>query len=132
MQIYTVWTNKRVGVGEKCLMRDNGDYIGLETGTVFPAGEHYHSEQFKGRIVGVDEKNLTGMYHLDEEWSDKSEENAHSFKERFLGCEVTLERAHSADGLQIYRCMELGEYFSEKEVEVLGGLEEACNSLGER
>lgn len=45
MRIYTVWSSKSMpergfswsgtGVKEKCLIRENGDYIGLKTGTLY-------------------------------------------------------------------------------------------------
>jgi hypothetical protein len=121
IQLYTVWRNDRISIdeNEKCLLRDDGNYIGLETGKVYDKNEHYHSKQFKGKIISIDNDNLTGMYHLYKELNDNEEENNYSFKQKYLGCYVTLERAHFADGLQIYRCNELEEYFSEKEIELL-------------
>ena len=117
--IFTVYTKKGEGINEKCLMTSSGDYIGLETGTFYSRKKHYHSLQIKGKIVTVDESNKTGMYHLDGEF-DNNEINRFDFKRKYIGCIVTLEKAHFADGLQIYRCVELDEYFSESEVVIIG------------
>jgi len=120
---YTVWRGKEglgIGVNEKCLITDNGDYVGLKTGKKYLKGDHYHSFQIIGKIITVDEINSTGMYHFDGEWSDKGEENKKSFKEKYIGCIVTLERAHFFGDIQVYRCLELNnEYFSDKEIEII-------------
>lgn len=105
-----------VGVSEKCLLREDGDYVGIDTGTVYPAATHRHSPQLQARIVAVDEVNRTGMYHLCQEWSDESEENARSWKQRYVGCCVTVEEAHRMGELIIYRCVELGNYWSGDEI----------------
>lgn len=118
MKLYTVWTNNSYGVHEKCLMTTDGDFVGQETGTFYSRNKYYASPQLKGKIVSVSEQNETGMYHLYGDMREDSEENAKSVKSKFIGCEITLERAHYADGLLIYRCLELGEYFSENEVQV--------------
>jgi hypothetical protein len=114
IEIYTVWDKTRMGVQEKCLRNDLGSYIGLETGNYYSKEMHHHSEQLKGKIVDVDEENLTGMLHL----SYDDDVNRKYEKGKYLGCYVTLEEAHLAHGLKVYRCLELNEYFSENEVEL--------------
>lgn len=117
IELYTVWTNGRIGVREKCLLNQDGDYIGIETGNRYDQKDHYHSSQIKGKIISVDDENLTGMYHLFEGWNS-NDENKKSTKRKYIGCYVTLEEAHYADGLRIFRCLEVDEYFSENEVAI--------------
>ncbi|MED1665646.1 hypothetical protein [Brevibacillus laterosporus] len=117
MELYSVWRKKgSSGVGEKCLMREDGKYIGVTAGNVYDQESHYHSERLIGKIISVDRENKTGMHHLCREWGN--EENKISFKEKFIGCLVTVEAAHFANSVRIYRCLELGEYFSEFEIEI--------------
>lgn len=118
MKIYTVWTKNRTGVG-KCLLRENGDFISVETGEVFKGDDHYPSEIYPAKIVGVDKENNTGMYHLYKEWDDNEEENRYSFKVKYIGCLVTVEKAHSYGDVKVYRCKELNEYFTSNEIELV-------------
>jgi hypothetical protein len=122
MKLYTIWSKKSLshigfefsnqGVDEKCLMDDNEDYFGIKTGNIYSKEEFYHSDQWNAKIVAVDNENKTAMYHLEED-------NRKDWKSKFIGCFVTLEKAHFADSVQVYRCLELnGEYFSEFEVEI--------------
>ncbi len=118
MQTYTVWTKKYMTSADNpCIRKSNGDYVCIETGEIFPVVDHYNSEQLIAKIVGVDSINQTGMLHLNEE--DDEEENRKSWKERYIGCIVTVERAHYAGDLTIYRCLELGDYWSSNEIELL-------------
>jgi hypothetical protein len=132
MQLYTVWEASGkldskeakesylgTGIDEKCLMNEEGDYVGQDTGQIYPRDKHYHSDQLIGIIITVDEDNKTGMMHLDgPAWADDSEINEKTMKARYTGCRVTLESAHFADGIAVYRCLELREYFSELEVKI--------------
>ena len=62
------------------------------------------------------------MYHLSSEcWNDDNhEDNRASWKKKYIGCIVTVEEAHLANNLRIYRCLELeGEYFSSNEIEII-------------
>jgi hypothetical protein len=108
------------GVGELCLMTDKGHYIGVKTGTFYWKKYHYHTPNHKARIINIDDENLTGMYHLSEgNLFPNAEENEASWKRKYLGAIVTVNVAHSAGEHTIYRCLELDEYFSDNEIEIL-------------
>lgn len=110
------------GVNEKCLRTTSGDYIGIETGKFYSKKLHYHSRLYRGKIIGADDKNQTGMYHLydDPDLSDyKDGENRINWKRKYLGALVTVREAHSAGEHIIYYCLELDEYFSDNEIEIL-------------
>lgn len=122
MQTYTVWKLNSTGINEKCLLNTDGDYVGIETGNVYLKDSHYASKQMKAKIVSVDSENKTGMYHLYSElWDDPEvqEDNRSSWKKKFVGCLVTVESSHYFGDLTIYRCLELCEYFSSNEIEIL-------------
>jgi hypothetical protein len=114
---YTVWKGN-IGVGEKCLLNAAGDYVGVTSGTVYPAAAHRHSAQLDAQIVAVDETNCTGMYHLFRE-DENGDENRRSWKAQFIGCFVTVEEAHKLGDRKVYRCRELNEFFSETELKLL-------------
>jgi hypothetical protein len=117
MKTFTVWDKLSTGVNEKCLMTINGDYIGYKTGKLYKKEDgYYHSKQHIGIIRYVDEKNNTGMYHLNE--VDESDHKKQKL-ENWIGCYVTLESAHSWGDIKVYRCIELGDYVSSNEVEIL-------------
>lgn len=119
MQTYTVWKNNGMGIDENCLINYDGDYIGIDTGKIYKQSEYYHSEQFKAQIISVDDKNETGMYHLYTGWSDDNIENHKSWKSKYIGCYVTVETAHWCDDIQVYRCLELSDYWSSNEIKIL-------------
>ena len=120
MQLYIVWTKLSSGINEKCLLREDGNYIGVETGKLYSIKDGYYtSKLYKAKIKNVDNINKTGMYHLYEGWDENTEENNKSFKQKFIGCFITVREAHYADDLKIYQCLELNEYFSEDEIEIL-------------
>lgn len=114
---FTVWKGF-VGVGEKCLRKENGDYVGVTSGRIYPAADHRHSERKNAQIIAADRQNLTGMAHL---WTKDAGGWANRFewKSKFIGCFVTVESAHKYQDLLVYRCRELDEYFSEKELKIL-------------
>jgi hypothetical protein len=116
IELFTIWERNRRGIDEKCLMTENGDYIGQETGSFYSKEDHYHSTQVKGKIVKVDQDNHTGMIHLDDD-SD-FEEDYKCRKSEYIGCFATFEEAHYFGNIKVYRCLELGEYFSENELEI--------------
>lgn len=112
--------NAGTGLNEKCFMTDKGHYIGVETGNFYDKKYHYHSENLKGKIVNVDDENLTGMYHLSEgEFFPDAEENEVTWKRKYLGAILTFNRAHWAGEHRIYRCIELDEFFSDNEVKII-------------
>jgi len=117
MKQFTVWDRSLTGIDEKCLITESGDYVGLDTGKLYKKEDgYYHSKQHIGIIRNVDEYNKTGMIHL----SDDAESDWKNQKmKRMTGCYVTLESAHSYGELKIYRCLELGDYVSSDEVEIL-------------
>lgn len=119
MQLYTVWEKGYIGVNEKCLKNTDGNYIGVKTGNKYNSKTHCHSKQYKALIVAVDDENKTGMYHLYKELSNMNEENNKSWKSQYIGCYVTVEKAHWCGDVQIYRCLELEEYFSDSEIKLL-------------
>jgi hypothetical protein len=113
-------SNSGTGVGEKCLMTDKGHYVGVESGKFYEKKFHYHSPNLKARVVNVDGENLTGMYHLSEgELFPDAEENEATWKRKYLGAIITVREAHWAGEHRIYRCIELDEYFSDRELEIL-------------
>jgi len=117
MKTFSVWC-KHTGVGEKCLMKDNGDYIGYKTGTLFKKDEgHYHSKQHIGIIRSIDEVDSTGMLHLDQ--GSEGLKNKQQLMKNYIGCYVTLESAHSYGDVKVYRCLELGDHVTSNEVEIL-------------
>jgi len=118
MQIYHVWKNNCMGLNEECLLNENRDYVGIKTGKIYDRNLHYHSEQYKAKIIAVDDINQTGMYHLYKEINEK-EENNKSWKIKYIGCLVTVERAHHCGDLDVYRCLELGDYWSENEIKII-------------
>jgi hypothetical protein len=123
MKLYTVWANNHTGINEACLMDCNGNYVGIETGTTYSKDKYYSSEQLTAKIISVDNTNKTGMLHLYAECysnSDAHEDNKASWKRKFINCIVTIEQAHYVDALPIYRCLELNEYFSGDELEIIG------------
>lgn len=89
------------GVNEKCLRTTSGDYIGIETGKFYSKRTHYHSRLYRGKIIGADG------------------ENRINWKRKYLGALVTVREAHSAGEHIIYYCLELDEYFSDNEIEIL-------------
>jgi len=122
--VFSVYTNKWIGVREDCLMTTSGDYIGLDTGTFYSKKDHYHSPMVKAKIKSADDENKTGMHHLSEK-----EENNISYKRKYIGAIVTLKAAHWAGKHRIYYCMELKEFFSDDEIEIIEGAmdrEEFC------
>lgn len=108
-----VWSKTNVGVGEKCLKNEAGDFIGVETGTLYSQEGYYASDKLKGIVRSVDEKQLNGMIHLDpleETWKNKY---------NFIGCKMSFRKAHLYGNLQIYQSFETGEYFNQNELEIL-------------
>jgi hypothetical protein len=123
MELYTVFAKKGFGVNNPCLMDDNGDYIELKSGLKHSKNDYYHRKQFKAKIVSVDNINQTGMYHLSKGWDDDNEENNFSKKSSYLNCFITVEEAHYNGGKRIFNCLELKEYFSEDEIELINKIE---------
>jgi len=119
MEILTVWNNNKTGLNEECLRNENGNYIGIKTGTIYDCHVHYHSQQYEAIIISVDETNMTGMYHLYKELNDNNNENNKKWKRKFIGCYVTVEKTHWCGEKQIYRCLELGDYWSSDEIKLL-------------
>jgi hypothetical protein len=127
--VFCVWTKNSTGVGEDCLMTTSGDYIGLKTGTFYSKKDHHHSSMVKAKIISVDDKNETGMYHLYKDFSDLDEENNVSYKRKYIGAIVTLKAARWNGKHRVYYCMELHEFFSDNEIEIIEGVmerEEFC------
>lgn len=121
IRVYTVWDNHSTGVNEQCLKTANGDFVGIETGNLYSKDKYYSSPQFIAKIISVDDENNTGMYHLYSEcWDDENhEDNRAIWKKKYIGCVVTVEESHWAYNLKIYRCLELDEYFSSNEIEII-------------
>ena len=117
MKTFTVWDHRGTGINEKCLLKENGDYVGIDTNDIYKKDDgYYHSKQHIGIIRSIDENNNTGMIHLDE--VDEADFKKHKM-ENLIGCYVTLESAHFFGGVRVYRCLELKEYVSGNEVEIL-------------
>jgi hypothetical protein len=120
MKVYNVYGIKnKTGVKELCVLNENNNYIGIKSGKVYSRNEYYHKKQLNAKIIQADEDNNTGMCHLFKEFESYEEENRKSWKKAFIGCYVTVEEAHYYGGMRVYRCLELEEYFSENELELL-------------
>lgn len=118
--VYRVWSKRGcTGVGEQCLLRDDSSFVGINSGNLYNKEDYYASELFKAKIINIDDCNNTGMYHLYKDWNDKSEENNKSVKEKYLNCYITVRKAHFADKVEVFQCIELDEYFSEHELEII-------------
>jgi hypothetical protein len=104
-------------VSEPALWSFNGYYVGVKTGTHYSPNDYRHRPQYVALLTGVDAENLTGMFHLDE--PPTLVDSCAWHKSLFLGCRVTVEEAHRVGELKVYYCLELAEYFSEHEVNLL-------------
>jgi hypothetical protein len=111
-----VWLKNGTGINERCLKRAPSGYVGIKTGNIYSSLTHYHSQQSLAQIIDADSINQTGMLHL---FEDGCEENRKSWKEKYIGCFVTVEEAHKVGELTLYRCLELNEYFSSNELRLL-------------
>lgn len=117
-KLVTVWNKRSFGVNEKCTITDNG-YLGEKTNTIYSFDTHYHSEQFHAKVRSVDERNLTGMYHLYEGWEDGSEENEKTLKTGLVGTDIIVEQAHYAGERTVYRSVfPVCEYWTDLEIEI--------------
>ena len=117
MRILTVWKHV-TGIGEKCLLKEDGDYVGIDTGTLYKKEDGLrHSKQHIGIIRSVDRVDETGMIHLDQDSEDLLLKQQRL--SQFIGCYVTLESAHLGNKVSVYRCRELNEYISSREVQIL-------------
>ena len=114
MELYTVHKSNGIPfiLDEKCLLNDQGDYIGCKTGNTYFSESHKHSKKFKAKITHIDTLDNTGMVHL-------SEKSAIERKAKFKGCYVTVEKAHRMGDILVYRCMENGDYYSQSEIEII-------------
>lgn len=122
-QMYQVWTNKGffgIKPAQKCLLNKNGDFVGVLDGTLYSKEFHSASRQYKAVILKPSSTNLTGMYHLDVgDLVENDDENRGEWKSKYEGCIVTIEAAHKCGDEKVYRCVELNEYFSGNELELL-------------
>jgi len=117
MKTFTIWF-KFTGINEKCLMTEDGDYIGIDTGKLYKKDDdHHHSKQHIGIITGCDEVDVTGMIHLDQGMTGLTEKQ--QMMKKYKGCYVTLEAAHWYGEIRVYRCRELKEYVTSNEVRIL-------------
>lgn len=108
-------------LNEKCLWNVGGYYVGLETGKKYITTTHRHCPQLQAIIRAVDTDNQTGMLHLNPGTPQDADpqENRTDWKTRYVGCRVTVEEAHFYGDKKVFRCLELKEYFSEDELEIL-------------
>ncbi|MCA1021559.1 hypothetical protein [Halobacillus litoralis] len=120
MQLHSIvqYDGMPVIVQEKCLLTDSGDYVGVESGKTYQSNKYKAMDSLRAKIVSVDDVNNTGMIRLDREFNDTEDENASKLKSKYLGCYVTVRPAHMYGGINVYRCYELDEYFSEYEIEL--------------
>jgi hypothetical protein len=121
----TVWKKNGFGVG-KGIIVENGysckitSSLGFLENVILPSADYYHSEQFIAKVKSVDDRNLTGMFHLYEEWSDNADENAQSLKLGLVGTELIVEAAHWSGDRRIYRSVyPEHEYWSDLEIEII-------------
>ncbi len=120
----TVWKRAGFGIGtgkitEHGYLCTIKDLLGFNTEVILSFEDHYHSPQFIATVKSVDNRNLTGMDHLCEEWSDDSEENNKSLKESLIGNQLIVEEAHWAGDRRIYRSVyPESEYWSDLELEI--------------
>lgn len=99
-------------VDEQCLINNEKDYVGVKTGNTYSGTEYRHKENYKAKIIGIEPVNNTGMIHL-------TEEKAIEKKAKYIGCVVTLEKAHKMNGAIVYRCLENHDYYTETEVQII-------------
>src|SRR5690606_35585710 len=94
-ELLCVWNRQwqKGGVDEKCVRNDKGDYVGVNTGTIYPSKTHYHSDTFLAKVIAIDENQENGMYHLDPK--DKHGIECIKVKRNFIGCTMPFREAHS-------------------------------------
>lgn len=88
----TVWKGYR-GVGESCVLLPDGNYRGLASGRLYPAGEYRHSPVYRARVVRMLATNETGMIYRHER--DHPE---------LIGHEVDAEESHMYGEHRVWRC----------------------------
>lgn len=42
MKLFTIWENGYVGINEKVLLKDNGDYVGITSGIIYKKEDYTH------------------------------------------------------------------------------------------
>lgn len=118
--LYTVWKGKNkkhgTGLNEQCVLRNDGNYIGIETGTIYDKEEHYHSDMLYAEVVSVEDRQLNGMIHLD----PGVEDNEYITKKRnFIGCIMPFRKAHFYGNIRCYSCITTGEVYNQNELRIL-------------
>lgn len=108
-----VYKCNKEGINEKCVKNDNGDFIGIDSGKTYPKVGHYSCTKILGKVIKIDQKNLTGMFHLG---LDSLE---YEKKKKFIGCIMTFREAHMFGNIKVYQSYETGEYFSQNELEII-------------
>lgn len=103
----TVWKGC-VGVGEPCLLCVGGNYYGINTRTMYPAGEYRHSPVYLARVVQMLDANETGMYYRDER--DHRD---------VIGQVFEVEQAHYYGVALVWRTLRERYYLHELEIELL-------------
>jgi len=106
----TVWKDRR-GVGETCMLLPDGNYRGLATGALYPAGEYRHSPVYRARVVRMLDTNETGMIYRHERGHPE-----------LLGHEVDAEESHRYGDHRVWRCYGPDDafgYLADGEIELL-------------
>jgi len=105
--IVTVWKGF-VHVNEPCLLRADGDYYGIRTRRIYPAGEYRHSPVYLARVVRMLDANETGMAYRDT-----------TNHRDLIGQLVEVEHAHFYGDALIYRTVRERAYLHEMEIELI-------------
>ena len=104
--LVTVWKGC-VGVHEHCLLRSDGDYYGIRTAKIYPAGEYRHSPVYLARVVRLTDANETGMH--------RDVERLFQLIDQF----VEVEQAHYYGDTLVWRTVRERYYLSAIEIELV-------------
>lgn len=109
--LVTVWKGC-VGVHEHCLLRSDGNYYGIRTRTIYPAGEYRHSPVYLARVVRLTDANETGMMCRD---MPNYYEKLSGLIDQF----VEVEQAHYYGETLVWRTVRERYYLSAIEIELV-------------
>ncbi len=115
MQLFSLYTRDHLKIKERCLITVDGDYVGVLTGSIFRKEDVYCKPIHGAVIISVDQENKTGTKDLSEDHPFFGV-NKMRWKERYIGCRVTVSAEHKHNDIQVYYCHELKEHFSENEL----------------
>lgn len=113
-----VWSRKGLtGIKEQCVINENGDYVGINSGMVYDKMMYYHSHVFLAKVISVDKKQKNGMIHLDPK--DQEGIKRINRKHSFIGCILPFRNAHLYGKHKVYQCTLTHEYYNDLEIELI-------------